>query len=442
MQLKIKIPDKNMPLTDNDWNAFLRELKSGQCCLLLGPEVRCFNDGDDPAKASSVMEKFSAFIAGLLDKLNIPYKKEENDFYYLAGKYINTQYPGQESKFETEIREFKDLLTQMQSPFFQKIARLPFNSIVNLVPDNFLATQLNQIGYEFAEDYYDYTSLRNIDITDEMQLVFNLFGSFENPDSVAVTEQQRLSLLKNLVSGSPKINDKIAKRFSDKKKSFLFLGFNFNNWHFRLVMDALKIPKPNNFSFSTQTGAAQSIGFLNQEFYSEKLGLRLIDQTTEEYINELSERYQKQFGNFDRKLKVLLDYNDADKLQFTEFSTALEISGMSNRIDLWHKDKLAGGDSLTEISNQMKEAEIYIPFLSNSFLKDEPSKSRVTGALNDKTKRVIPVYTSFCAFEKILPVKNALIVLPRNNVPLSSKTGAELSQVCQEAVRIINCVVR
>jgi hypothetical protein len=115
---------------------------------------------------------------------------------------------------------------------------------------------------------------------------------------------------------------------------------------------------------------------------------------------------------------------------------------MSTRIDIWNKDKLAGGDSQTEIDVQMKEAEIYIPFLSNSFLKDNASKTRVADALNDKTKRVIPVYTSFCAFEKILPVKNALIVLPRNNVPLSSKTGADLSQVCQEAVRIINCVVR
>ena len=431
-----------MPLTDNEWNAFLRELKSGQCCLLLGPAVKCIQESDDPVKTVSVMEKFSAYISGLLDKLNITYNKEEHDFFYLAGKYINAQYPGQESRFETEIRDFRDSLAQMPSAFYQKIARLPFNSIVNLVPDNFLSAQLNQIGYEFAEDYYDYTGIRNIDITDEMQLVFNLFGSFENPDSVAVTEQQRLSLLKNLISGTPKINDKIAKRFSDKKKSFLFLGFNFNNWHFRLVVDALKIPKPNNFSYSPQTGAVQTIGFLNKEFYSEKLGLSLIEQTTEEFINELSKRYQEQFGSFDRKLKVVLDYNDADKLQFDEFSTALEISGMSNRIDIWHKGKLGAGESQTEINNQMKEVEIYIPFLSNSFLKDNACKTRVTDALNDKTRKVIPVYTSFCAFEKILPVKNALIVLPRNNVPLSSKNGADLSQVCQEAVRIINCVVR
>lgn len=431
-----------MPLQDNEWNAFLKELRSGQCCLLLGPEIKCIPDENNPEVLLSVVERFSLYMRGLLEEHNIAYNKEENDFFYLANRYINVRYPGQESKFETEIESFRQLLADADSPFFRKIARLPFSSVVNLVPDNFLPVQLTKIGYEYVEEYYDYTGNRSIDITNEMQLVYNLFGNFENTNSIAVTEQQRLNLLKNLVSGTPKIHDKITTRFSDKKKSFLFLGFNFNDWHFRLVMDALKIPKPNNFSYSPLIAREQSVGFITREFYSEKLGLSLVDQTTEEFIDELASRYQERYGSFDRKLKVMLDYNDSDSAQVNEFRTALEISGMSARIDLWHKDMLVGGDALSALDTQLREAEVYIPFISNSFLKDNHSKTRVTDALGDAAKKVIPVYTNFCPFEKVLPVKKAVIVLPRNNVPLSSKSGADLSQVCHEAVRIINSVVR
>jgi hypothetical protein len=431
-----------MPLTDNDWNAFLKELKCGQCCLLLGPGIKCIIDEADNTKEYSVLDKFSGFIKQLLDNHAIPYNKEQNDFYYLAHRYISTQYPRQESKFETEIEDFRNSLSQIQPPFFQKIARFPFSSIVNLVPDNFLATQLSQVGYEFVEEYYDYNVTRNFDITPEMQLVFNLFGSFENPDSVAVTEQKHLNLLKNLVAGKPAISDKIINRFKDEKKSFLFLGFNFNDWHFRLVLDALNIPKPNNFSFSPQIGREDVIGFLTGEFYSETVGLKLVDQTTDEFIDELATRYQQLYGDFNRKLKVVLDYHSDDSAQFKEFLEAMEISNIAKRIEIWHKGKLQGGDNANVVDDQLKEAEVYIPFLSNPFFKDPASRARVEQALNDNTKKVILVHTNFCAFEKILPVKKALIVLPRNSVPLSSKTGADLSQVCNEAVRIINCVVR
>jgi SIR2-like domain/TIR domain len=431
-----------MPLTDDNWNAFLTELRSGQCCLLLGPEIKCIPDEQDKELHHSVTDLFAAFLKKKLDAANTKYNNEENDFFYLANRYINTNYPGQETKFESEINAFKEQLTTKDPPFFKKIARLPFNSVVNLVPDNFLSAQLTSIGYEFVDDYYDYTVSRDIDITNEMQLVYNLFGSFENSASIAVTEQQRLNLLKNLISGSPKIQDKITNRFSDKKKSFLFLGFNFNDWHFRLVMDALKISKPNNFSFSPLIGKEQSVGFLTREFYSEKLGLNLVDQTTEEFTDELANRYQAKFGDFDRKLKVVLDYLDADTTQVEEFKTALDVSGLSTRIELWHKGLLKGGDTIKETEEKVQEAEVYIAFLSNAFLKEPGYKERVTASLNEENKKVILVYTNFCPFEKILPVKKARIILPRNNVPLSSKTGTDLAQVCHEAVRIINSVVR
>jgi hypothetical protein len=428
-----------MPLSEAKWDSFLQELKSGQCCLLLGPEIGCL--GPEGGKLTSVMAEFSGFIAGLLDKQNIPYEKSQPDFYYLANKYITSRYPGEESRFEKEIQSFRELLATMQPSFFQKIARLPFNSIVNLVPDNFLSAELARIGYEFVEEYYDYTRSRTVDITEEMQLVYNLFGSYEHPDSVAVTEQQRLNLLKNLIAGAPQVQDKITKRFTDKKKSFLFLGFDFNNWHFRLVMDALKIPKPNSFSYTPQIVKEHSIGFLTGEFYYEKLRLELIDQTTEEFIEEVATRYQKRYGDFDRKIKVVLDYHDAVSTQFNEFWTAMQTSTIMKRIDPWHKGMGLAGTKQDLINDKMKEAEVYIPFFSSDYILDEHSTTRLTSALSDKAKKIIPIYTNPCN-HKPLTTNKGLTVLPRNDIPLSFKNGADLSQVCLETVRIINCVVR
>lgn len=425
----------------NEWEQFIAELRAGRCCLLLGPEIRCMSV--DNGNVYSVLDSFSNMISEKLQVLNVEYNNAEKDFHYVASKYIGSQYSDKPERFEKEIVEFRESRLKCEPEFFKDIARLPFNAIVNMVPDSFLATQCAAMGYEFVEDFYDYSAARPVDLTDEMQLIYNLFGTYDYPDSVAVTEKRQLSLLKNLISGSPAVPDKITFRFSNKRNSFLFLGFNFNDWHFRMIMDVLKIPKPNNFSFSPKIGEGNEVAFLTKEFYSESIGLTMMEQTTEDFVATLTTEYQRRYGSFDRKLPVLLDYHDNDLVQFQEVSNILGISGIRKRISTWDKRKLHGGDQVAETERQLEAAEVYIPFLSNSFLQDTKARDRVVKALDDPNKKVIPVIANYCPWQAAIPNnKKALITLPRNQVPLSSSQGADLSKICNDLVRIINCVVR
>ena len=257
-----------MSLTLQQWDTFLPELKNRNCCLLLGPEISCINRNAKPSV--SVLEAFSEYIKIKLDLLGITYNPAINNFHYRANKLINSQYPDRPFLFETEITNFEQGILLQPHPYFNQLVKLPFNTIINMVPDGLIAQALQQGGYEFVDEYYDYNNpiQREMTATDEMLLLYNLFGKYNIPSSVAVTEKDQLRQIKNMVAGLPPIPDIITTRFNDKnkKKSFLLLGFNFNEWHFRLVIDALKIPKPV-YSYYPVYSKNHQVAFLTQVIF-------------------------------------------------------------------------------------------------------------------------------------------------------------------------------
>ncbi len=434
-----------MPLKEQQWNQFLRALKSRNCCLLLGPEISCIKTSADTS--SPVLEVFSEYMNKRLTEENIPYDPSINNFFYRASRFIAKQYPpDRPNQFSDEIEVFVKNYIDKPCDYFNKLIRLPFNTIVNMVPDNFVATALKKQGYEFVEEVYDYSNPAKSDqtIKDEVQLIYYLFGRFDNPDSVAVTEKNQLAQIKNMVAGEPPISANIRTRFKDPEKSFLFLGFNFNDWYFRLVINALGIPKPKQSYYPVYSKTHQ-IAFLAKEFYTEKYGIEFVDPNTDSFIDEIIVRYENAYGPIDKKLLFVFDFHDEDTAVFTEMRDQLRNNLIRNRVSFWDKttDRVAGG-TIVSVDDQAKKADVYIPFLSKYFLNDASCLNRITNCLSQANTSVVPIQAGFVAFDAAIPElrKKSLMILPQDNMPLTAHTLAKLTETCFELATIINHIVR
>src|SRR4051812_27155046 len=123
-----------MLLTKQQWNNFLPDLKNRNCCLLLGPEISSIHFNN--ITGFSVLSAFSKYMEERLIANDIPYNQNMDNFYYRANKFINHQYPENSTEFEKEIRVFVRQVLAQDTPYFNKLIKLPFNTIVNMVPDD------------------------------------------------------------------------------------------------------------------------------------------------------------------------------------------------------------------------------------------------------------------------------------------------------------------
>lgn len=431
-----------MPLSDPEWNRFLGEMKKKKCCLLLGPEINCI--AGNQGTQQTVLQAFSGYMEKRLQEEQIAFDQNIDNFYYRAHKFINKKYPDRVFLFKDEIEQFCNEVLNVLPDYFKKLVKLPFNSIVSMTPDSFIGNTLRDAGYELVEEYYDYSepAKKNIEITEEMQLVYNVFGSYNNPASVAVTEREQLAQIKSLVSGLPGFPTQVTTRFKDETKSFLFLGFNFNDWHFRLIIDALQIPRPN-YSFYPIYSRAHEVGLMAQEFYSEKFGMRFIDPDTDGFMQELIMRYETMYGALDRTMLCVLDYQDDDLKYLNAVKDQLKKNGIAKRMQFVDKTEMAGQD-IAELDRKAAEADLYIPLISSSFIGDPGCLSRAQKCIAQDKTSVVPVIAGYSSYETAFPgiKKKSSIILPRGAKALASYPDNELVQVCYEIARIVNCVIR
>lgn len=433
-------------IEDKKWDKFLQTIKNRNCCLLLGPEISCL--ADKPGTNLSVLDAFSEFMRKRLDDEHIEHDNAIQNFYYRANRFINKQYPpDRPSEFSEEILSFANARIAEPCTYFNTMVRLPFNTIVNMVPDEFICNALDNQGYEFVKDHYDYTSNTNSTaaLSEEMQLVYNLFGTYDNPQSVAVTEKDQLSLVKNIVAGKPALPTSLITRFKDRNKSFLFLGFNFNDWYFRLIIDSLQIPKPVHSFYPVYSNSHQ-VAFLTQEFYNEKFGIQFVAQDTDQFVAELLARYQTNYGSLERKLLCVLDYSLKDSAMVKEMHAQFMLNKLKARVDFWYREKdLVPGLPLSTIDDQARNADIYLPFLSKDFVNDADCMNRINAALYQDKTGVIPILAGYGAFEAAIPDlrKRSLLILPREDkTPLSAMEPVALSKACSNLASIINCIIR
>ncbi len=130
---------------------------------------------------------------------------------------------------------------------YRILAELPFPMYINTNPSNLLADALTTAGKEPRvelcrwSDYIEYPSIYeeepDYQPDEQHPLVYHLFGSFEDLESVVLTEDDYFDYLLGVARNNDLIPADVRRALTDT--ALLFLGFQMNDWNFRVLFRSI-----------------------------------------------------------------------------------------------------------------------------------------------------------------------------------------------------------
>ncbi len=136
------------------------------------------------------------------------------------------------------------------------LAQMPAKVYITANMDELLETALREAGKnpktmvcpwrEFSDQTDPETYNRNDDYdpTPESPLVYHLFGLFSQPESLVLTEDDTFEFLIGITRHLKNIPTQVGRALADS--GLLFLGFQVDEWNFRVLMQALLAKEGNN----------------------------------------------------------------------------------------------------------------------------------------------------------------------------------------------------
>lgn len=316
-----------------DWKPLLRRLKRQKAVLLLGPEVVMANHPQQPPLKEALLEFIHDDLKGRIsdkDLQRIEYYSEDGFCYY-------------EDSYKTEVVDailafYEELeLTELH----RQVAQLPFHCILSLSPDHLLCQAFEELGLPYTFHYYNKSRYAEqeddakLDFEPSLQnrLIYNLFGSIEDEDSLIVSYEDLFTFLEKIFN-----NHKLPKTVREVLLSancFVFVGFNYGKWYLKLLLRMLNIHDKMRKKYGMDIPARETVQtfFINEfdmnftgigagDFVQELFGIcqqkGLLVQAPEQYAsrgklpNELVKKVRKQIrlGYLDAAFDELLDYTE------------------------------------------------------------------------------------------------------------------------------------
>ncbi|MBO9203853.1 MULTISPECIES: SIR2 family protein [Niastella] len=427
----------------------LGDIRNQRCILFLGPLMTTVRS---EGKGTSLSELVCSRLSKELVKSNILSSDNgvQRNPYYVNSKYIN--FIGGRKEFEGQFERINSEFVQGPSYVYYRLSKIPFNTIINFGYDHLMERALIKGGYEFRFDYYNYCGDRKQYLKDsdefenpldkKTQLVYNLLGSIYNAESQIYTEDDQLEFMRQ-IAGDRRIPDNVLSRIRDDKdgKSYIFLGFNFEEWPFRFLLDLLDVPKKMKKSAYPKLNN-YTIALATQEFYTERFGLEFIDSSPEEFARELIIKYNSVV--FDHKYGYV-SYHDSDEQYVKDFQLFLQNTGLSKRIKFWSKRQIMPGDIKEEaIRNNLDKATIYIPFINKDFLNDPALQHEMKVMMAKPNVMIFPVITKNCDYLFKFPdlKRKSAMMLPKEDSWLATAVKQPSDEDYVAMIKKINSKIR
>jgi hypothetical protein len=446
-----------------DWDDLTRDVHKKRCILFLGPALPVYPLQGEKYDFYSLA---AIHLSRLLKENNFEYDSSQSqDLYYIARKYLAFKnyyrMPLQDEiadLYKAQVEQLKRESNEAIPDLYKTILLLPWHTIVNMQPDSFFEGGLkpNQV---FAFYNYKISEEKDLKVDRNQFLVYNLSGaavkdnSEYNLESLVLTEEDHVEFVRNLVRGTPKVPESVISRFDDNK-IFIFLDCNLGNWHFRLLMEMLKIHKGSH-TFSPRL---KSFDFPPSivEFYKYRYGFVFINNNSEEFINKLCEEYKKRY---EKEVpppvpkKLFLAYYDPDEDSDEHDHSDKELAQAllsqfgplvhKGELSIWTKENILPGDLIKVETEQFQAADGIILVISAQFL-NEPTYSRyIEPALSaaqaaQSPKKVFAVIKNPCLWQET-PLNNLppKYILPTNHIPIRYQQQEKSDKILYEIVSSI-----
>ena len=348
------------------------------------------------------------------------------------------------------IAAFYDQSSFADFPVYRQVAQMPFHFIVETTPAPYLAQALDDenkfdarcIYYHYANPTHNNgTKIGENEIRPDAPLVYQLFGSAEQPDSMIVTERDQLAFIDALLQqeNTAGIPNSVAIHFTSLKdksaaqqfeKIFLILGFDFNEWQLRLIMYLIGRYQRQKETYALQN--PKDIEELTAFFYKNNFDVGFVDTPAEQFLVEFDKALKQPpvaAAPASNKLNVFLMYAPEDESVKATLDAQLNPLKKTEFIETWDESlMLAGAEKDAEIASRLEAADIILLLITANFFGSDDIFDRQLGAAlkrhEAKQSVVIPLLMRSCSWEGT-PLDQLTTILPRNRMALNQQDNPD-----------------
>lgn len=280
-------------------------LKKGKCVVFLGPEVLKVRDNNTIVPFNELMSR------ELSDRMSKEYiyfdKSLSNNVSYLAQCF--TDHPSVQDSEVASIAsdKYQQYLEQelVDDDIHEQLAKLPLRLVVNANADDLLCKRLNEAAADTCLlKFYDISNSEvpgesvngqsSLAATPAYKVIqYNIFGIFSHPDSILYTESQFLNFINNVLLGNPKLDSDVNRELQSQE-NYLFLGFDFDQWYFKILFEYFKVKKVDYACVSCgfqQAPAAgtpvRGVSSYNREFFEQEFKMFFVNDDIKKFIVDL-----------------------------------------------------------------------------------------------------------------------------------------------------------
>jgi len=407
-------------LDEDYWSTIIHSIKQQKCILMLGPDASI----DDNHPCTEVLaQKLAAKIKTQVDNWNIhlnPSNLVQVASYYGLAK--------DEMTLQTMVCNFYENRHNQTCTLHENLAELPFYLAVTSTPDKMFYNALKQAGKNPRLDFYHYKGKnpQMIEMGDPQKpLIYQLFGSIDESDSLILTEYQLMKFLVNAASNTCPLPVNISSELKDERKSFLFLGFGFKHWYFRVLLFVLGLGNKNNRSYALEeihrisekhiSEFHRTIIFFRESDYK----IQFIKNDLQSFTSELKQRFEDSINStctptnrvaeIDPDAPVIfICHASEDKEKASDLYDKLTENGLRPWLD---KENLRGGDYWDNVIEKTikKEIDYFIVLQSKALLeKEEGYVNKEINIAFERQQRfrigtrfIIPVKIEDCTLEQL-----------------------------------------
>ena len=408
-------------LNDEGWKRLVKSLTStsNKCVLVLGPDIVSESNG----KTSLVDE-----LAGqLIHRFGLIEVNARDDLYHIMQRFFDQG--GRRFELEDFLFDFYEQPRPIPR-LYEQLATLPFETYLTITHDKYLQSALKNLSEKTPQfGYYNYRKKVSANFREpnaDHPLVYQLFGSLEQTESLILGENDLLMFLQHVVTGTPDLAEQIQGVLRDERTSFLFLGFGFSQWYVRILLHALL--GPNRYvhrqnqrpsivmecpKFFAHPDSRRAIAYFNGQhtfrFYlcSEK------NVTPSGFVEELVRRYRERrdaapdssMSFSEDSPTVFFSYRRSDEKKVSQLRDTLQSAGIRVWQDMCN---LRGGDNWEQALQRVinKEADRFVLLQTPALVSAERSivwkelrqaEERDKETIPDKISRfIIPVILEPC----------------------------------------------
>ncbi|WDP91933.1 MAG: SIR2 family protein [Desulfobacter sp.] len=188
------------------------------------------------------------------------------------------------------------------NPIYEQIARIPFHIIISITPDLLLKNAFEKQGIPYEFSYYTKgkPSKEVKDPSKETPLIYNLFGSIENRESLILTQDDILDFLFSII-GEHDLPMNLKETIKDVTH-YIFLGFDFKQWYLKILLRLFDLSRDKvSISPDCELGNYDNVFYqwlhkskIHRIFYENTYKMTFIPTHTEAYIAKLKEMCEEQ----------------------------------------------------------------------------------------------------------------------------------------------------